>query len=166
MEPSIEIRRMVISDVDAVAHLYGEILDATYISFSELSEGKATGPDEVSDRASAIFREQLASGIPGSQPGWFVAAIGENIVGFVLASLHQAEARHIECWVDDVGVSHAWRRRGIATLLLRRALDWGVSEGVEYFLLESGRQNESAHRLFKHLGFKPLSMVFWRSTKE
>lgn len=166
MEQSIEIRRMTVSDVEVVTGIYRDILDETYISFSELSEGKATEPGRLTARAPIIFREQLVSNISREKLGFFVAVMGDNIVGFVLASLHQAEAEHTECWIDDLGVRHAWRRHGVGTILTRRALDWGTNEGAKYFLVESGVQNHSAHDLLEHLGFKPLSIVLWHTGAE
>ena len=166
MAQSIVIRRMTVSDIEDVTRIYREVLDETYISFSELNEGKATEPDKLTARAPVIFREQLVSNISGENSGSFVALMGDNIVGFVLASLHQAEAEHTECWIDDLGVRHAWRRHGVGTILTRRALNWGTNEGAKYFLAESGGQNQSAHALLERLGFKPLSVVLWRAGVE
>ena len=154
------------SDVDAVADLYADILGAAYISFSELKEGKATAPGRLTDHAPAIFREQLVSHVSTARHGFYVALAGGEVVGFVLASLHQADAGHTECWIDDIGVRRAWRRRGVATALLEQACRWGTAEGAKYFLLESGVQNRSAHLLCEQLGFEPLSVVLWRAGSE
>jgi GNAT superfamily N-acetyltransferase len=154
---------MAASDIIAVAGIYAEILDVTYISFSELKEGKATAPGRLTDRAPEIFRRQLDSHISSARHGFYVALVDDEAVGFVLASLHQADAGHTECWIDDLGVRPAWRRRGIATALVERACRWGAAEGAKYFLLESGVQNESAHRVCRRLGFEPLSVVLWRA---
>jgi len=154
------------SDIEVVTRIYSDVLDETYISFSELNEGKATGPDSLTARAPIIFREQLVTNISRETSAYFVAVMGDNIVGFVLASLHQAEAEHTECWIDDLGVRHAWRRHGVGTILTRKALDWGTNEGAQYFLVESGVQNQSAHDLLERVGFKPLSVVLWRAGVE
>jgi ribosomal protein S18 acetylase RimI-like enzyme len=159
----ITIRAMTSADIDVVATIYAEVLDPSYISFSELSEGKAETFGQLSDRAAAIFREQLVSLLPSPQHGFFVATVDEAMIGFALASLHRAEAGHIECWLDDIGVSHMWQRRGIAQALVGQVFDWGTRRNAKYFLLESGVENESAHRLFERLGFQPLSTVFWRA---
>jgi GNAT superfamily N-acetyltransferase len=154
---------MLISDIADVADIYAQILDATYISFSELSEGKATAPGRLTDKAPVIFHEQLVSHVSSARHGFYVALRDDKIVGFVLASLRQADAGHTECWIDDIGVRHAERRHGIATALIERACRWGTAEGAQYFLLESGEENEPAHRMCKKLGFEPLSVVLWRT---
>jgi ribosomal protein S18 acetylase RimI-like enzyme len=159
----VTIRAMTSADIDVVTAIYAEVLDPSYISFSELNEGKAESFGKLADRAAAIFREQLVSLLPSSQHGFFVATADDAIVGFALASLHRAEAGHIECWLDDIGVSHRWQRRGIAQALVGQVFEWGAKGNAQYFLLESGVENESAHRLFERLGFQPLSTVFWRA---
>lgn len=162
MEQTITIRRLEAADVDVVTDIYAEVLEPSYISFSELGEGKAAGPGRLDDRAAAIFRSQLLSLLSSAQHGFFVACLDEEIAGFVLASLHEAEAGHTECWLDDIGVRQNQQRRGLARALAEQVFDWGAGGGANYFLLESGVRNEGAHRLFHSLGFEPLATVFWR----
>lgn len=162
MQQQLEIRPMAAADVEAVTALYAEVLDPSYISFSELGEGKADGPSELSAGAPGIFRDQLAALVHSPRHGFFVATIGDEVVGFALGSLHRAEAGHTECWLDDLGVGHKWRRRGVAKALVSRVFVWGAAGNASYYLLESGVRNESAHDLFESLGFRPLSTVFWR----
>lgn len=159
------IRRMVSADIDAVTSVYAEVLDPSYISFSELNEGKAEDFSRLSSRAPIIFREQLAHLFDKPQHGFFVATINDELVGFALASLHKAEAGHTECWLDDLGVSHKWRRSGMAKALVSEVFNWGAEGQASYYLVESGVRNESAHHLFESLGFQPLATVFWRGGK-
>jgi ribosomal protein S18 acetylase RimI-like enzyme len=163
MEQIIMIRMMVAADVDVVTSIYAEVLDPSYISFSELAEGKAEAFGQLSEQAALIFRAQLISLLSSPHHGFFVATLADDIVGFALASLHRAGAGHIECWLDDIGVSHKSQRRGIAQALVERVFDWGTKGNAKYFLLESGVENEAAHCLFERLGFRPLSTVFWRA---
>ena len=161
MQPYI-IRRMVSADIDAVTSDYAEVLDPSYISFSELAEGKATDSFTLSSRASNIFREQLADLFDSSDHGFFVVTVNDEVIGFALASLHKTEAGHMECWLDDIGVRPKWRGHGFARALVSQVFNWGTEGQASYFLLESGVRNESAHHLFEELGFQPLSAVFWR----
>jgi GNAT superfamily N-acetyltransferase len=153
---------MISADIDAVTSVYAEVLDPSYISFSELGEGKAKDSSTLSPHAPSIFREQLAHLLHSSQHGFFVATVNNELVGFALASLHKAEAGHMECWLDDLGIRRNWRGQGIAKTLVSQVFNWGAEERVSYYLLESGVRNESAHHLFETLGFQPLSTVFWR----
>jgi ribosomal protein S18 acetylase RimI-like enzyme len=163
MQERITIRQIISTDLDPVTKVYSESYNSTYISYSELGEGKAIAPGILSEQAVTIFREQLASLLSLSRPGLFVAISENNVVGFALACLRIAEAGHIECWLDDLGVLPNYRGQNIGEKLVRHILEWGTQQGAKYFLLESGVQNEVAHRLFARLGFHPLSMVFWRS---
>lgn len=162
MQQQAAIRRMLAADIEAVVRVYAEVVDSSYISFSELGEGKAETVSQLSARAPAIFREQLVHLADSAQHGFFVATVDHEVVGFALASLHVAEAGHTECWLDDLGVSHKWRGQGIAKDLAAEIFAWGEQENAAYYLLESGVRNESAHHFFEGLGFQPLSMVFWR----
>jgi GNAT superfamily N-acetyltransferase len=158
----IAVRRMSAADIAPVAQIYAEALDPSYISFSELAEGKAERIGVLSKCAPSIFREQLISILDSPQHGLFVASAARP-VGFALASLHQAEAGHIECWLDDIAVRQIWRRSGTARCLVQHVIEWGETERAKYFLLESGIDNHAAHHLFAREGFVPLSTVFWRA---
>lgn len=166
MQRQATVRRMTAADVEAVVRVYAEVVDASYISFSELSEGKAETVGRLSARAPDIFREQLTALLHSRQHGFFVAAVGDELVGFALASLHLAEAGHTECWLDDIGVSREWQGQGIAKALASQVFAWGDEGNAAYYLLESGARKESAHHFFEGLGFRPLSIVFWRGGRD
>jgi aminoglycoside 6'-N-acetyltransferase I len=156
------IRRIVAADVDAVTAIYAEVLDPSYISFSEIGEGKTEGFSKLSPDAPAIFRKQLAALVDSPLHGFFIAEVGGEPAGFALASVHDTEGGFVECWLDDLGVGLSWRRRGVAKALVERVFAWGAEQNASYYLLESGVRNESAHHLFEQLGFRPLATVFWR----
>jgi ribosomal protein S18 acetylase RimI-like enzyme len=162
MPQQVAIRRLTVADVDAVTRVYAEVLEPSYISFSELGEGKAEGFSKLSPNAPLIFREQLVQLLDSPQHGFFVATINDEVVGFALASISTTEGGHQECWLDDLGVSHRQRQRGIAKALVSQVFTWGDEANASYYLLESGVRNESAHHLFESLGFEPLATVFWR----
>jgi GNAT superfamily N-acetyltransferase len=159
MEQSIKIRKMKLTDLESVARVYNEVFDSTYISFGELSAGLAVAPGMQSEQAAILFKEELAELLHKSSSGLFVAIDKDIVVGFAIASLRAAEAGHLECWLDDLGVSQNHRGRKIGRNLIENVLNWGNQEGVKYFLLESGLHNK-AHRLFVSMGFQPLSVVF------
>lgn len=125
----------------------------------------AITPGIPSEQAATQLQNSLISQIDDEKFGFFVASVGDDIVGFALASLHSTQANHTECWLDDLGVSLNYRRQGIAQKLVKHILDWGTEKGAKYFLLESGINNKAAHHLFQseEMGFQPLAVVFWRS---
>jgi GNAT superfamily N-acetyltransferase len=160
MNKAPDIRKLTPEDIDTVTELYTREIDPTYISFSELNEGKAEHLEKLSPRAGAIFREQLIRLVASSSHGFFLAAIDGETIGFVLSSIHEAEAGHLECWIDDIAVSRDSQQQGVGSVLIQRAMEWGKSNGARYFLLESGIENSGAHHCFEKAGFTPLATVF------
>jgi GNAT superfamily N-acetyltransferase len=166
MQQQAAIRRMVVADIDAVAKVYADVVDPSYISFSELGEGKAETGSKLSPNAPVIFRDQVTNLLDSTHHGFFVATVDDEVVGFALASVHRTEAGHTECWLDDLGVIQRWRKHGIAKALTLQVFVWGAKENAAYYLLESGVRNQSAHHFFESLGFQPLSNVFWREVEK
>jgi len=162
MEHTIAVKKMTAAEIEPVTSIYAEVFHPGYISFRELAAGLAEGPGKVSDRAIAIFREQLIEMLDSDSYGLFVATVDDTVVGFSLASLHQAEAGHIECWLDDLGIRREWKGRGIGQALMERMLEWGRRGHARYFLADAGLTNEPGHRLVERFGFQPLATVFWR----
>jgi GNAT superfamily N-acetyltransferase len=158
-----DIRRMRVSDIETVAQIYADVLEPSYISFSELAEGKAATPGKLSEDATNIFRQQLYLLIGSATHGFFVAVAGNAMIGFALASFQKTPAGHSECWIDDIGVRPELRRHGVGAALMKEVFKWGARMNCRYFLLESGIHNTSAHHLFEQMGFRPLSTVFWHS---
>jgi ribosomal protein S18 acetylase RimI-like enzyme len=155
------VRRMTSADLDTVIKIYLEVVTSSYLSFTELADGTAAEPGKVSERASTIIRKQLLEKLQSSDYALFVLT-RDRIVGFAVAELRHTAGGHIECWLEDLGVRPQWRHQGIGKRLVQHVLEWGRLHNTRYFLLESGVNNEDAHRLFSKLGFQPLSKVFWR----
>ncbi|HET6380621.1 MAG TPA: GNAT family N-acetyltransferase [candidate division Zixibacteria bacterium] len=57
-------------------------------------------------------------------------------------------------WVHDLVVTEPVRGRGIGRHLMGDALTAAVERGVQAVLLESGMQRETAHRLYRSMGFE------------
>ena len=58
--------------------------------------------------------------------------------------------------VVEVGVSDAWRRRGLAAALLTRALKVVQTRGAEIARLHTLNENTPAQALYARLGFRLL----------
>jgi len=162
MEPHVTIRRMESRDIKGVVRVYEEVFDESYISFAELEEGKADGPQGPYEPAVVVFENELKEFLEHSEALLLVACVDRDLVGFALAELRRARAGHIECWLHDMGVSAAWRGQGIGHALAEPLMEWGTQAGAKYFLLETGVSNDLARRMFQELGFSALSTVFWR----
>jgi ribosomal protein S18 acetylase RimI-like enzyme len=85
---------------------------------------------------------------------FYVAAIdGERPVGFVFA--HELLRRHGDpsmLFVYDVGVDEAYRRRGIATRLLREVEAIARERGIRTGFLLTNGSNEAAMALYESFG--------------
>jgi hypothetical protein len=55
-------------------------------------------------------------------------------------------------WISGVGVVPAWRRRGVAGLMMRELLNEAARGGARHVLLEVIDRNTAARNLYKHLG--------------
>lgn len=90
----------------------------------------------------------------------FLALAGEEVAGFAICfhSPEENERQGIrEAWVGLLGVRRPWRRRGVGTALLCRALQAFRAVGMDYAAL--GVDSESptgALSLYERLGFVPV----------
>src|SRR6266849_3490695 len=73
----------------------------------------------------------------------------ETIAGFIVSRLIGREMH-----VYNVAVRPELRRRGIAALLLRTALEWGQRNGAALAVLEVREGNSAAQRLYRGCGFQ------------
>jgi ribosomal-protein-alanine N-acetyltransferase len=94
----------------------------------------------------AMFTSELAK--PSSIS---LAALDDHdrLVGYLVLS------RFVDAWhVMNVAVDPAWRRRGIATLLLDRLFELTVTDIRRGYTLEVRVSNEAAIRLYERFGFR------------
>lgn len=76
-------------------------------------------------------------------------AVGGELVGYAFVS------RYVDAWhVMNVAVADAFRRRGIATALLRRLFEVTGSDPQRGYTLEVRVSNTDAIRLYERLGFE------------
>jgi GNAT superfamily N-acetyltransferase len=83
-------------------------------------------------------------------------------VGYVLAIVRElSETPFVRarrwCEIDQVAVNPDWRRTGIATALILNAVSEAKSEGIPVEVT-SWSFNESAHEVFRRLGFVPKTI--------
>ncbi len=162
MDEQVQVRRMTARDIERVVAIYGDIFDKPYVSFAELDEGKADGPDGPFDQARAVFSAELRELLDHSEALLLVACVNNEIVGFGRANLRRARAGHMECWLHDIGVADAWRGKGIGRALTDPLVEWGRQAGAKYLLLETGAENHAGQEMFRKLGFVSLATVLWR----
>lgn len=70
------------------------------------------------------------------------------IAGFIVICVVCGDAEILTIAIDPV-----WRRQGIASSLLARAMEDAADQGAEALFLEVGVRNEAALSLYERLGF-------------
>ena len=165
MAKRFNLRTMSLGDVDQVVEIYAQAYSADYISFSELAAGLAEAPGVIAEDAIDIFQDELIEILTESSAGSFVAEAKGEIVGFAMASVEEADAGHMECWLNDLCVLPSYQGQNLGTQLIEAVVEWGRVNNVKYVLLESGAQNTQAHKVFEGVGFKPMATVFHLDTR-
>ena len=93
---------------------------------------------------------------------FLVAAIaGRQMVGQVSASLNHHPDRAPDLYVDDLAVTPAWRRRGIARRLLDKASEIGRGLGCAQMWIVTEEDNDEARALYQSRGAEPTAIVMY-----
>ncbi len=87
--------------------------------------------------------------VPSFDPGlWLLATEGDEAVGALTGVVWGDRG-----WVGELGVLAPWRRRGIASALLRRAFATFASRGLPRVMLNVDSENSTgAVRLYERRG--------------
>jgi len=80
-----------------------------------------------------------------------VGCIDHAPVGYITLSTMFAPEM---VWVKDLVVQEGWRRKGIATTLIRAATDWAIARKFFRMTIEMSSKNYPAISLVKKLGFE------------
>lgn len=110
----------------------------------------------VMEGGESDYREWLEH--PNTDPALIVAAFeGEEIAGAVHGEIHaaeNAEQGYARGWTDPIWVRRSWRRRGLASALLGRALERLRERGMTSAQLDVDSQNPNeAFTLYERHGF-------------
>ena len=146
----MNIRKAERRDAEALGRL-GAMLMRTHYAFDPK---RFLAPMEGSERGYASF---LAGRLDSPDDCVFVAENGGRVVGYVFAALEPMswkELRGPAGFIHDVAVAEEARRAGVATLLIRAAIEWLRDHGAPRVVLGTAARNEPAQRLFHRLGFR------------
>jgi ribosomal-protein-alanine N-acetyltransferase len=122
--PAVTVRRMSASDVSAVFFILEESPEASIWTRESLLESASRG---------TVWVAEMGGGVAGI------------LVGRVAAD---------EFEVLNLAVAKAWRRRGIATRLLKAALENARTAGARQAYLDVRASNEGGIALYERLGFQ------------
>ena len=93
------------------------------------------------------WREQFSRG------EWHVMRVGTRDIGLVGVT-REPDTPPRECYLEYLWVARSFRRRGVATLLLRAVLDRLCDSGIQTVWLYILDGNDPAMRLYQEFGFQ------------
>lgn len=99
-------------------------------------------------------RDQMAEYIAGRNARTWVAEDRDETIGFLIADRAGRESHII-----TVDVVKAWRRRGVATVLMNAAEEWARREGARLVSLETAEDNIDAQQFYRARGYAKIRTV-------
>ena len=98
-------------------------------------------------------KSQILSAFDGGRYFGFCAFLGEDLVGFIALS-----KGYDDCDLESIAVSREHRRKGIAELLIKSAMEKVKEFGPMAVLLEVRETNAPAIGLYEKVGFEKISV--------
>jgi ribosomal protein S18 acetylase RimI-like enzyme len=143
---TVNIRRMVRSDIDAVL----------------ATDRKVSGGHGL-----ITYKDMVAADPGGALDLSFVAEVEGMVVGFILARLTYVGVPFIELAAIQAIVVHPnYQRRGIATRLVNALVGHCHAEGVNTIRAVIDEHNADVRRFFQRLGFHRSELVNYVRTFE
>lgn len=99
--------------------------------------------------------EELAAFIVHQDSKTWVATVGKEIVGFLIANRRPRPGGH----VITVDVVERWRRCGVATQLMNAAEGWGRLQKLQFIRLETAEDNSAALAFYEKRGYVKVRRV-------
>ena len=134
-------------------------MDATRTDISLKSSGLSLRPMKPGDMDAVLAIEGRCHSHPWTA-GHFAGELANPHSRLVVLRCEGQPAAFICYWllggelsILDVAVDPAFRRRGLASVLMRHALAEGAAAGAEQSLLEVRRGNAGAIALYRRFGF-------------
>ena len=146
------IRAAKPADFDTLARLYSE-LDA-YHAAAHPDLFRVPDPDAVRPYYQELLDNPLCR--------LLVAEVDGQVAGFVSFRLDYSPEQpnclpYAYVKVSDLGVTPAFRRRGLGRMLMQAAEDWARQKGAVSLVLNVFDFNENARGLYRALGYHELS---------
>jgi predicted N-acetyltransferase YhbS len=118
-----------------------------------------TGILEVDRKISGVqraitYRDLVREALGGQMDVSFVAEVGNQMVGFILAYLTYVREQVTEaCVIQIFGVDPQYQGQGIATQLIQKQLDECRSKGIKLIRVMLEERDDELQKFFKRLGF-------------
>ena len=148
----------------AILALFMGQLSPHYISHGELQSPRAIAPGQWSpDLARSLACDiEACLAAPPQAASYRIATAhqGDMLVGVAFVSLDEAQRAPTPfATLDDLVISPAVRGQGLGEALFGWVCAQLQAQGVQRLFLESGIDNQRAHRLFERLGCQPVSVT-------
>ena len=89
-----------------------------------------------------------------------LVAVNEGVViGQVLGVIHRHPDKPTELYIDDLGVSEKYQRRGIATRLIEQLYSIGMDRGCEEVWVATEPENEPAIKFYESLNLAARKVI-------
>lgn len=127
-------------------------------------EAVSIRPTTQRDLAEVVRIENLSYSVPWSS-ATFRGLLFRADTDLLCAEVDGEVVGYAVCWfvldqgeLGNVAVDPAWRRRGIAALLVEAALERARKRHSKEVFLEVRRSNSVAQRLYRRLGFREIGV--------
>ncbi|MEH7306333.1 GNAT family N-acetyltransferase [Neobacillus drentensis] len=116
--------------------------------------------EQESDREGA--REFLKARLVNDESVVFLTVDGSAPVGFVQLYPSFSSVSMKRSWVlNDLYVKKQFRGKGAGEKLIQRAIEFARERGAKGIMLETGKENQNAQRLYEKIGFERESNYFY-----
>jgi GNAT superfamily N-acetyltransferase len=126
-----------------------QLLESLALDANEFEDGEVEQPRRPlqQEEASAFLQDPTAH--------LWIALAGELPVGFVLVYvLRRRHGDPTQLFVYELGTRRGWRRRGVATALVRHMLGWARGPDLRRGFVCTGQGNATAIAFYQSLGWQ------------
>ncbi|MCY1138982.1 GNAT family N-acetyltransferase [Actinoplanes sp. Pm04-4] len=96
----------------------------------------------------------IRDAIGGDGGGVLVAVVDDRVVGLVTVGERRHFAGEVDAYVGELVVDGGSEGRGIGTLLMAAAEQWGRERGLRHLTLETGAANRHAREFYAARGYQ------------
>jgi ribosomal protein S18 acetylase RimI-like enzyme len=150
-------------DIPELVDLFLRNARRSYISQGEIFCGRAQKPGEWASDLPHILTKEFGNAVPSvltssGGKGILAAWVEGRCAGLLVMSVQDNPDGPSYGILEDIVVDKVSRGQGLASKLLNEAEKRLAELGISLILLESGKDNEAAHKALHGLGFDNISV--------
>lgn len=107
-----------------------------------------------------IQLDQLKRFLEDPNAALFIAILNQVVVGQIRGFIQYRPDCPPDLYIDNLGVTPAEKRRGIASKLVEAVADWGRENGCITYWLLTETDNDEALKFYDAIGMKGTASVF------